>query len=228
MGMFLRRGPAQRGTPIGELPVGTAIKLNVGGTPWEFLIVQQGLPGDIYAASCDGAWLLMKDIYENRQWNSSDSNSYKASTIHTYLGGTFLNLFDSNIQETIKRVKIPYVNGTGSSAVASLNNGLPCKVFLLSGYELGWTTSDIDSIPVDGAKLDYFDASFSGNPKRIANFNGEANTWWLRSPNTAYTSSVRYVNKNGGSNSGSPSGSRGIRPAFILPTEFLVTDDMLA
>ena len=67
MGMFLRRGYARRGTPISDLPVGNAIKLNVGGNPLEFLIVHQGLPGDSYDESCDGAWLLMKDIYENRR-----------------------------------------------------------------------------------------------------------------------------------------------------------------
>lgn len=41
----------------------------------------------------------MKDIYENRQWHSSNTNDYANSTIHSYLNSTFLNLFESNIKE---------------------------------------------------------------------------------------------------------------------------------
>ena len=99
--------------------VGSTVKLKVNGTAREFLVVHQGKPSSLYDESCNGTWLLMKDCYESRQWHSSNSNSYKASTIHTYLNGTFLNLFDADIREVIKQVKIPYVNGTGNSAVAS-------------------------------------------------------------------------------------------------------------
>ena len=80
MGMFLRRGYAQRGTRASDLEIGQTIKLNVNGKAWDWLVVHQGLPSDIYDASCDGTWLLMKDIYENRQWNSTDSNVLETST----------------------------------------------------------------------------------------------------------------------------------------------------
>ena len=92
----------------------------------------------------------MKDVYETRQWNSSNVNDYANSTIHSYLNSYFLAMFDSNIQNAIKQVKIPYVNGTGGSAVASGANGLSAKIFLLSGYEVGWTTSDSSEITSRG------------------------------------------------------------------------------
>lgn len=146
--------PFNSGTPISELPVENTVKIAVNGTLQDFLIVHQGLPSSLYDDSCNGTWLLMKDVYETRQWNSSDVNDYANSTIHSYLNSTFLAMFDSNIQNAIKQVKIPYVNGTGGSAVASGANGLSAKIFLLSGYEVGWTTSDNEGFPVDGAKLD--------------------------------------------------------------------------
>lgn len=213
------------GTPISELPVGNTVKITVNGTLRDFLIVHQGLPGAMYDDSCNGAWLLMKDIYENRQWDSTNINNYKASTINSYLNSTFLSLFESNVQDAIKQVKIPYVNGAGGSAVASGANGLSVKAFLLSGYEVGFTTSGIQYFPQDGAKLDYFTASSAGNYKRIANYNGSAARWWLRSPYSDDTGHVWLVYYNGDYNANYASDSYGIRPALVLPSDTLVSDD---
>lgn len=205
--------------------VGSVIKLNVNGSAKEFIVVHQGKPSSLYDDSCNGTWLLMKDVYENRAWHSSNSNSYKASTIHSYLNSTFLNLFDSNIQEAIKQVKIPYVNGTGNSAVASGANGLSAKIFLLSGYEVGWTQSTSSYFPVDGACLSYFSGTASTDSKRIGYLNGSAAYWWLRSPFTSGTGSVWLVNADGDCDNFNASNSRGIRPALVLPSTLLVSDD---
>ena len=229
MGMFLRRGLAPHRTRMSDLEIGRSIKLNLSGTPWDWLVVHQGLPSDIYDASCNGTWLLLKDIYENRPWHRSDVNKLESSTIHSYLNGDFQNLFGSNIKDAIKQVKIPYRENGGSGGTnQSGANGLSAKIFLLSGYEVGWTTSDSGYFPVDGAKLDYFAASPGGNSKRIANFNGAAALWWLRSPYTSNTNNVWRVTSNGGYNDRIASNSNGIRPAIILPSDMLVTDDMLA
>lgn len=217
--------PFSSGIPIGTLPVGSVVKIGVNGKAYDFLVVNQGIPSNssLYDSSCDGTWLLMKDIYEQRQWHRSDVNKLESSTIHSYLNSTFLNLFDSNIEDAIKQVKIPYrKNGGSGGANQSGANGLSAKIFLLSGYEVGWTTSDSIYFPVDGAKLDYFAASSGGNSKRIANFNGAAASWWLRSPRPDGTNSVRLVLSDGGGSSNDAYLSRGIRPAFILPGTFPV------
>ena len=214
---------------MSDLEIGQMIKLNLNGTPWEWLVVHQGLPSSIYDASCDGTWLLMNDIYEKRVWDSGNINKYESSDIHAYLNNTFLNLFDSNIKDTIKQVKIPYRKNGGSGGTdQSGANGLSAKIFLLSGYEVGWTTSDSSYFPVDGEKLDYFTASSGGNSKRIANFNGSSDYWWLRSPLAVNTKYVWRVDSGGGYRNSYASNSFGIRPAIILPSDMLVTDDMLA
>ena len=206
--------------------VGSTVKLKVNGTAKEFIVVHQGKPSSLYDDSCNGTWLLMKDIYETRQWHSSNVNNLENSTIHSYLNSTFLNLFESNIQEAIKQVKLPYRKGGGSGGTTvSGANGLSAKIFLLSGYEVGWTTSDNSYFPVDGAKLSYFDASSGGNSKRIAYLNGSATNWWLRSPFTSGASSVWYVLTNGNGNLSGASGSDGFRPALVLPSTLLVSDD---
>ena len=212
---------------IGTLAVGSSVYLNVGGVRKEFLVVHQGLPSSLYDASCDGTWLLMKDIYEKRQWNSSDSNVYETSTVNTYLNGPFLSLFDSNIQGIIKQVKIPYrTNGGSGGTDQSGANGLSVKIFPLSGYEVGWTT-DIDPyLPVDGVKLAYFESgtSTSAQNKRIAYLNGSAVNWWLRSVNGYAATSVWFVDSSGGYGVRGVSFSLGIRPALILPSTTLVDD----
>ena len=162
---------------ISSLAIGTTVRLNINNSPKEFIIVHQGKPSSIYDESCNGTWLLMKDCYENRKWNSSNVNDYANSTIHSYLNSTFLAMFDSNIQKAIKQVKIPYRKNGGSGGTnQSGANGLSCKIFLLSGYEVGWTSSDNRYFPQDGAKLSYFESGTgtSANNKRIAKLNGSA------------------------------------------------------
>lgn len=214
-------------TKLGSMSVGSTVKLKLGGTARDFLVVHQGLPSSMYDSSCNGTWLLLKDIYTTRTWDSSN-NDYKNSDIHSYLNGTFLNLFDNDIKNAIKQVKIPYQNGTGSGgSVASGANGLSCKIFLLSGYELGWTTSDNAFFPRDGAKLSYFSSgmSSSANNKRIANYNGSATFWWLRSPSTYNTNYVWNVHSSGNYDYWPYDHSVGVRPALVLDSSLSVSDD---
>lgn len=210
---------------LGSKAVGSIVKLKVNGTAKEFIVVHQGKPSGIYDESCDGTWLLMKDIYENRKWHSSNVNKYESSDIYTYLNNTFLNLFDNNIRDVIKQVKIPYrMNGGSGGTDQSGANGLPAKIFLLSGYEVGWTTSDYGHFPVDGAKLDYFEAGTgsAADSKRIANLNGSPAYWLLRSPDTSNRNDAWYVFSNG--STWHVSVPYGIRPALVLPSNVLVDD----
>lgn len=210
---------------LGTKAVGSIVKLKVGGTAKEFLVGHQGKPSSMYDESCDGTWLLMKDSFEDTRWHSSDDNNLENSTIHSLLNSTFLNAFESNIRDAIKQVKIPYrKNGGSGGSDQSGANGLLCKIFLLSGYEIGFTTSDNSCFPVDGAKLSYFEAGTgtSANNKRIAKLNGSADYWYLRSPITNNISLVWFVNYNGVCEASKASSSSGIRPALILPQDMEV------
>lgn len=226
MGMFLRRGYAPHRTRMSDLEIGQTVKLNVNGKAWDWLVVHQGLPSSIYDASCDGTWLLMKDIYENRQWNSSDVNKYESSTIHSYLNGDFLNLFDSNVKDAIKQVKIPYRKNGGSGGIAQNGaNGLLCRIFLLSGPEVGLAGEHYMSN--DGAKLSYFNAIIGEDSKRIAYLNGSAANWYLRSVNTANSYTAWIINGKGSCFDSYVSYEKGIRPALIFSPTFKITEDML-
>lgn len=210
---------------LGTKAVGSIVKIKVNGASKDFIVVQQGNPNtSTYDSSCAGTWLLMKDIYTTSTFGNN--NSYKDSSIHTYLNGTFYNLIDSNIRAAIKQVKIPYQNGTGSGgSLATGSNGLSTKVFLLSGYEVGWTTSNNSYFPKDGVRLAYFGNSSGGNSKRIAYNGSSAAVWWLRSPDTDGTGDVWSVNSDGSYYNYWYGNSFGVRPAFILPSTLVVSDD---
>ena len=207
--------------------IGSTIKLKVNGSAKDFIVVHQGKPSSVYDDSCNGTWLLMKDIYENRQWHSSNTNDYANSTIHSYLNSTFLNLFESNIKNAIKQVKLPYRKGSGTSTtVTSGSNGLSAKIFLLSATEASFNFSSY--MPSgEGAELAYFKgcADNSSDSKRVAYLNGSAAVWWLRSPYCGYFYGALCVRSNGDWNFDFCSGSYGIRPALILPSTLLVSDD---
>ena len=207
--------------------IGSTIKLKVNGSAKDFIVVHQGKPSSVYDDSCNGTWLLMKDIYENRQWHSSNTNDYANSTIHSYLNSTFLNLFESNIKKAIKQVKLPYRKGSGTSTtVTSGSNGLPAKIFLLSATETSFNFSSY--MPSgEGAELAYFKgcADNSADSKRVAYLNGSATFWWLRSPFCNYFDYALCVGSDGDWGSSYCSNSYGIRPALILPSTLLVSDD---
>ena len=212
---------------LGTKAVGSIVKIKVNGASKDFIVVHQGKPSSVYDDSCNGTWLLMKDIYENRAWHSSNTNDYANSTIHSYLNSTFLNLFESNIKNAIKQVKIPYRKGHGTSTtVTSGSNGLSAKIFLLSTTETSFSYSYMPR--GEGAELAYFKgcADNGSDSKRVAYLNGSATGWWLRSPGCNVTSNrALAVGSAGTSGDTNCSSSRGIRPALILPSTLLVSDD---
>lgn len=213
---------------LGTKSVGSIVKLKENGAAVNYIVVHQGKPSSIYDSSCDGTWLLRQDIAENRVWDDGNVNKLESSDIHSYLNNTWINRYDTDIRNAIKQVKIPYRQNGGSGGTDRTGaNGLSCKIFLLSGYEVGFTTSVNQYFPVDGAKLAYF---LSGNDsaaqqKRVAKLNGSATYWWLRSPSTYNTYRVWIVNSNGDYNSWDVNDSYGVRPALVLPSTLLVSDD---
>lgn len=213
---------------LGTKSVGSIVKLKENGAAVNYIVVHQGKPSSSYDSSCDGTWLLRQDIAENRVWDSGNSNVLESSDIHSYLNNTWINRYDTDIRNAIKQVKIPYRQNGGSGGTdRSGSNGLSCKIFLLSGREVGFTNNESSYFPNDGAKLAYFESGngSSAQQKRIAKLNGSATGWWLRSPYTYSTGGVWLVLSNGDYDIWYASNSCGVRPALILPSSLLVSDD---
>lgn len=214
------RATPRAGQPVSALPVETVLAIPMAdGSIQRRIIVHQGLPAAMYDGTCNNTWTLEEASHGGRQWHSSNSNSYKASTVHAYLNGDYAAIFDSKFLAKVVEAKIPYVNGTGNSAVASGANGLPCRFFLLSGYEVGFSKTVDAQFPIDGAKLDYF---LSGTGTAANNKRMISGYWWLRSPYTNGSTAAWNVHSYGQNNSDVCSMSgRGVRPACIIPSDML-------
>ena len=210
---------------LGTKAVGSMLKMNVRGSPRNFIVVQQGRPASgNYDTSFDNVtWLLMQDIYARRKWADS-ANDYANSSIHSWLNNEssgFLSLLDADIRAVIPTVKVPYRPRSGtSSGVSSGANGLACKAFLLSMLEVGLSPNHS---PSEGATLTYFTSG--GNARRIANYNGSPSFWWTRSPDANGSSYACGVRTDGTASSNYVGNTDGCRPALPLPSNLYVSDD---
>ncbi len=207
---------------------GDIVTLKVSGSPRNFIVVQQGRPASgNYDTSFDNVtWLLMQDIYDQRQWADS-YNDYANSSIHAWLNDAssgFLSLLDADIRAVIPTVKIPYRPNRGTSSyVSSGANGLACKAFLPSMLEVGLSPN---YSPSEGATLTYFTSN--GRVRRIANYNGSPYGWWTRSPladDSGWTNVACYVNTDGTDDVSGVNSAYGCRPALPLPSNLYVSDD---
>ena len=215
------------GGSAGDLKVGASVFANVDGVRTEFIIVHQGLPdATLYDASCDGTWVLKKDTYGQGIWGGSVL--YKSSRAHTEVNTTFFGLLDTNIQNLIKTVKIPYLSKNNSASdykVSSGADGLPVKAFNLSGCELGWPASLSTKMVEVGACLSFFSGTEATDSKRIAFQNGTAGLWWTRDQRKGAIGTVLRVGTDGGwSHVGSTSNLQ-FRPAFILDSGAAIDPD---
>lgn len=211
---------------LAELPVGSSVFMNMDGIPAEFLIVHQGNPdSSIYDASCDGTWLLKKTSYGEDMMFGGNVDDFQTSDVRLELNDVIFFTFDVAVQNLIKQVKIPYYKGSGSSgSVLSGANGLPSKLFLLSGYEVGWTTADGAFPENEGAVLDYFKGCAEIDPKRSAyRDDGEPVGWWLRSTVTDSYKRAWDI-YDGEAWNDTFNTTCAIRPALILPKTTIVDD----
>lgn len=205
---------------LGSQAVGSVVKLNVGGTARNWIVVHHGLPGAMYDASCNGTWLLMQDIYENKAY-STVSNLYNATSAHGYLNNTFINLFDDDIKNVIPQIKIPYTSRSNSTSVSTGANGLASRVFWLSATELGYVGSY--AINTEGAALAYFNGA--ADSKRVAYLDGTKTDYYTRSQKNDTAIDAWRIENDGGFYHNTVNQSRGNRPAITLPGELSVESD---
>ena len=69
MGLNENKEVTMANVKLGTKAVGSIVKIKVNGASKDFIVVQQGNPNtSTYDSSCNGTWLLMKDIYTTSTW----------------------------------------------------------------------------------------------------------------------------------------------------------------
>lgn len=196
---------------LGQVAVGTLVKLNENGSPVEFYVAKHD-----YESGLNGAGrtlLVRKECYDNRVWNNVQVNTYASSALDSWLNSDYKNLLDSDFLTVIGTTKFQYTIGYGDKTLSTLERA----IFQLSRTELGFT------LPAD--------ANFEGNILPIASIlqkaflNGKTNSQWTRTPNTSYLTAAFFVYAGGSSDSTGVTAGAGSRPAFTVPSILSVTDD---
>lgn len=193
--------------------VGVSLFAEEDGVKTEFIVVNQGNPNTSkYDSTCDGTWIVRKDIYGTCDFGGASASRYEDSTLNDRMETYQTKL---NIVDIIKTVNIPIITTNDF-------NTLSVKCFALSPTE-----TQIASYNGDGAPLTYFSTADS----RIAYYNNEATRYWTRV--------ARYRDDFGdwsttGSTCISATGElvgvrntsyEGYRPAFIIPSDTYIDED---
>ena len=200
-----------RGTPLGDMELGTLVKLNENGTPAEFYVACHN-----YEAGLNGngrTLLVRKDCYDMHVFSSSN-NAYASSSLNAFLTGTYFNLLDASVREKAGTTKFYYTPGNKNNTVTTLERA----VFQLSVTELGQTSSYANT---EGSALPI------ASTLQIAYRNGTAVDQWTRTPRRYNAASVICLTSTGSVAGYSYRDSNGSRPAFCLPADTIVGDDML-
>ena len=205
------RGPrlisVNRGTQLGDMELGTLVKLNENGTPAEFYVACHN-----YEAGLNGngrTLVVRKDCYDMQVFSSKKS-SYSSSDLDAFLVGTYFNLLDAGVREMVGTTKFY------STDAPTLER----SVFQLSVTELV-DSGSAGGAPKEGSILPI------ASLLRVAQLKGTAISQWTRTPFTSFPGFV-YSFDNIGMASALPYANPcGSRPAFTLPASTLVVDDLL-
>lgn len=199
-------------TRLGDMAVGSTVKIKVDGTLKDFLVVQQGLPSSDYDQSCNGTWLLMKDIVATMPFYSDGD-----FVVDDYLKTTFPSLLPSGIYSAIKTVTLKYYEREYYNASD--------KVFLLACRELnyGMWISGLHYLKYFSDSPDENSGTSESWGKRVAYYEGRQAKWWTREFNGHGNSAVVYT--DGSISSAWSNDEYGVRPAFILPFNLMVSSN---
>lgn len=206
------RGPRwiqkiSRGTTLGDIELGTLVKLNVSGTPENFYVAchnyESGLNGN-------GLTLLVKKICVANIAFSASLNTYANENLDNYLNDEFLQYFDSGIIGKIVSTKFYYTPGGTYKDMVVLQR----KVFQPSSTEFGFsvynTNTEGTALPIAETLRDIEVAQ------------------WTRTPYLANNKYVISITDYGAARyNTNPTERLGSRPSLALPADTIVGEDML-
>ena len=189
--MMMARGG---GAPISDLPLGTLINVGTDGgadTPNYEIADKDNLVSG-------GVVLVRKNIYSNSAFGSNVL--YPNSTLDNLIKTTIYNKMPQQLWDKMMDVTF---NLSGSGDITR-------KMFALTYTMAGF--GDNNGV-AEGKALQLY----TSNASRIKTLNGLEAYWWLSSRYD--TSLTRYVTPGGTANLSDSSGSDGVVPAFVIPSE---------
>lgn len=198
---------------LGQVAVGTIVKLNENGSPVEFIVGRQNYESGLNG---NGRTLLIR-IGSNytMQWGPSSMSDpfYAASTVDTWLNTAYKAMLDAPIQEAIATTKFYYTPSGGAS-----RSTLERAVFLGSATEFGFSNTPYITFNTEGSPL----------PEQIIDKIQYPPESWTRTPTAQFH--VAISTQHGSAwvpilGAKAPDFITHVDPFFTLPSTFYVNDD---
>ena len=183
------------GAPISELPLGTLIRIadsdgGAGDANYEIADINNFVSG--------GVVLVRKNIHSTSAFGSS--TAYPDSTLDNLIKTTIYNEMPQKLRDKMMDVTF---NLSGSGNITH-------KMFALTYTMVGFGNNyDV----AEGKALQLY----TSNASRVKTLNGSAYTWWLSSQHSSVFAWSVLV--GGSAYNGYPSSTRGVVPAFVIPSE---------
>ena len=198
-GIIYMRIPEEQaacGVPISDLPLGTLINIGTdggAGTPNYEIADKDNLVSG-------GVVLVRKNIYSKSGFGST--TSYPNGTLDNLIKTTIYNKMPQKLRDKMMDVSF---NLSGSGNITR-------KMFALTCTMVGFGNNNGVA---EGKALQLYTSEAS----RIKTFNGSATHWWLSSKKFSDQEYVWYVGMYGTEGKSSPSKTRGVVPAFVIPSK---------
>jgi len=185
------------------------------------------VPYLILTSDYEGNVLLLRKhlIDEMMPYNSQGNvpSYYGESQIDSFLNEVFINSIAISVKDNIVDSTVTITDIESIGCVGTDTRTIQRKVFLLSYTETAQEESLVNA--VEGTALKYF----KDDPYAVCatTSSGEFESWWLRTPNTAYFNTVYGISPEGYVGVCSVGGTEGVyengvRPAFCLPKDTVV------
>lgn len=220
MGRVLQMAKGGLQTPpgavqLGSIAEGSIVKLNENGTPVEFYVAMHD-----YEAALNGegrTLLARKTPHSQRQWHTSNVNTYATSAVDRWLNGEYVTLLDPSVQNAIGATTF-YSRPNDTDAVTTLSRG----VFMTSAFEIGVYDS-YGAVPRDeGLTLstaDILKIAYDGS--------GNAVQQWTRTPRSGLSTYAIGVDTDGDVLLHVCTTNHWIRPCFTLPATAAFDEETL-
>lgn len=207
----------------GAYTVGSLKTVNVLGTNYTVRVANNSTPsecnGSNFSQSACGFVVEFVDIYETRAFGSGAASGeniggWANSKTRTYANESFYYKLPENLRNIILDTKV--ISGHGDKE--SSNHVTTDKIYLLSAKEI-WNGYQYDSAAGNTRQLDYYSSigvTLSNKSGAIKKYNGNANSWWIRTASSANHIIMFAVSSSGGDSGLATSATAGFSPAFRI------------
>ena len=193
-----------KGAPISDLPLGTLI--NVGtdggaGTPNYEIADKDNLVSG-------GVVLVRKNIYSTSEIGPNTFHPfYLGSTLDNLIGNTIFGRLPKQLRDKMMDVSFPLYTDDGFNPSENITRKMFALTYTMAGFGNNSGVSEGKALQL-----------YTSNASRIKTLNGSADFWWLSSQRS---SDYAWRIESGGAtnNLGFPTYSKGVVPAFVIPSE---------